>query len=503
VAALAPSDSSAATVRPDGLLDVDGKPFFPVGLVDVGYWRYPTDWNDHIRRSGANVVWDIGSAYADTIPTCRALVDSAVATGYKLIVGSGDTWNWDDPATPELEVDKMMYEPADLPAFLGCLDAAPGLVLGYANRDEPAWTINRSQVGDIDQAHVLETYDQLHQDLGADFVAMNFGPTHLSGSLDLWKQDVTPYLDATDVVMHASYPYPAGPGTCTSWNVMGYPECSLDRLATAADLFLSEMNKPGQPLWMIVQTHKSIPLQEARWEAYTAIVHGATGVLWAGWTWWHTLGHGWDNWDVAEQVISEVAALQPYLVGTDLSITSPHPDIELRAKQSGRNAIVMAISRNGFTGSVKIPLPSLQSGVQPVSVLNEQRFTIAKSGAVTDHFAPYEAHVYQYRLKPGVSGESGDGPLGGAFSVRAVSTADGRATLRFSLPAEASLLATVYDAAGRRVAVAGRGTYAAGAGEITWNGRNLDGQRVAPGMYFLRARTSAGDQATAKVLIRP
>ncbi|NNE43634.1 MAG: hypothetical protein HKN12_05460, partial [Gemmatimonadetes bacterium] len=64
-AGAAPS-AAGTVIRPDGLLEVDGKPFFPVGLVDAGQWRYPDDWNDRIRQTGANIVWDIESAYADT-----------------------------------------------------------------------------------------------------------------------------------------------------------------------------------------------------------------------------------------------------------------------------------------------------------------------------------------------------------------------------------------------------------------------------------------------------
>jgi hypothetical protein len=491
----------AATIRPDGLLEVDGKPFFPVGLVDVGYWRYATDWNDRIRQTQANLVWDIGSAYADTIPTCGALVDSAAATGYKLLVGSGDTWNWDDLTTPEFEVDQQMYESHEVPALQACLGAVPGLVLGYANRDEAQWVISRGLVGDIDQSHVLATYDQLHQDLGADFVAMNFPQVHLSGSLDQWKADVRSYLDATDIVLHASYPYPAGPGTCAQWNVFSYPECSMDRLVTAADTFLGELNQPGQPLWMIVQTHKGIPLQEMRWEAHAAIVHGATGVLFAGWTWAHTLGNGWDNWPTTVQVVKEVGALQPYLVGVDLPVSSNHPDVEVRAKQAGRSVTVIAISRNGYSGQATIQLPNVPAGIVGIHVANEERVILAKAGTVTDHFNAYESHVYQYNLKLGVGGgEAAVSP--GELTLDAhPNPSTGRTTIRFDLPVESTVLVSVYDAGGRRVATLGRGTWAAGGGEVVWSGRDDAGAKVAPGVYFVRARVADGRSATSRVMI--
>ena len=36
---------SSSSIRSDGLLEVDGEPFFPVGLVELGPTRYE-DWND-------------------------------------------------------------------------------------------------------------------------------------------------------------------------------------------------------------------------------------------------------------------------------------------------------------------------------------------------------------------------------------------------------------------------------------------------------------------------
>jgi hypothetical protein len=501
VAVLPSSARGAASIRPDGLLDVDGTAFFPVGLVDIGYWRYPTDWNDRIRQTKANLVWDVESAYADTLPTCRALVDSAQSTGYKLIVGSGDTWNWDDLTTTELEVDQQMYESHDLPSLQSCLGASPGLVLGYANRDEAQWVISRGIVGDIDQSHVLATYDQLHQDLAADLVTMNFAQVHLTGSLDQWKADLLPYFDATDIVLHASYPYPAGPGTCAQWNVFSYPECSMDRLVTAADTFLGELNKPGQPLWMIVQTHKSIPLREARWEAHAAIVHGATGVLFAGWTWAHTLGNGWDNWPTTVQVINEMAALQPYLIGVDVPVSSSHPDVEVRAKQAGRSVTVIAISRNGYSGQATIQLPNVPPGIVGVNVANEGRVILAKAGAVTDHFEAYESHLYQYKLKLGVGGGEAAASPGELALETYPNPSTGRTTVRFDLPVASTVLVSVYDAGGRRIATLGRGNWAAGSGEVVWNGRDDAGRQVAPGVYFVRARSTDGQSASSRVMI--
>jgi hypothetical protein len=496
------SGAQASSIRPDGLLEVNGDAFFPVGLLDLGAWRYP-DWHARIRRSRVNCVWDFEAAYADTFPRCRAVIDSAAAAGYHLLIGSGDTLLWDDPATPELEVDVPMYEPEELEDLLQCASRAPHVILGFTNRDEPVWTLSRGWLGDIDAAHILDTYDQIHAAVPNTFLAMNFAPVHLSEDFGTWRHDLVPFLDATDVVMHAAYPYPAGPGTCTRWNVLGYPACPLDRLADAADLFLGEINKPGQPLWMIIQAFKGIPRQEARWEAYASIIHGATGIFWAGWTWVHRLGNGEENWPVIEKVISEIAELHGFLIGEDLPPASTsHPDVEVRAKRHAtRNEIVaFAVSRREFSGEARIRLPHLPRG--EVEVLHEGRTVEAKNGWIVDRFDRHDAHGYRYVPRGGDWSAAIDpGPL--RFAVRTYpNPTTGEVLAELLLPREASIRLTTYDTRGRRVAQLEAGRFAAGVSRVPWRAAQSSGKPLPSGIYFLRAETSRGDTALAKILIQ-
>ncbi len=500
------SPAAAASIRPDGLLEIGGAPVFPVGLVDLGSPRY-ADWEARIAESGANFVWDIEIAYADTTPSCAAVMAAAAAGGWHLLVGSGDTWNWDDPATPELEVDQPMYEAAELDALLDCAAAHPDRVVAFANRDEPSWTISRNMIGDIDEAHIRATYPQLRTAAPSAVVAMNHAPAHVEGDLEAWKQEVSSWATATDVVMFASYPYPPGPGTCTALNVLGYPECRMDRLVTGADLFLSELNLPGQPLWMIVQAHKGIPLKEARWEAWASIVHGATGIFWAGWTWYHAEGGGEENWPITRQVVSEVAGLTAYLVGTDLpGATCSEPDVDFRVLQGpDRRAVLVAISRNGFTGEATFELPLRPHGV--ARVLHEGRHLPIRNGRITDSFDGYEAHVYEFAVRervpaPAVRGQD-PAALNARMSLAAAPSPTAAGTrLSFSLPEPTAVRFSVHDASGRRVAVLARGRYDRGPGEMVWDGRDAAGRLVAPGVYFVRAETASGAAASARVLVR-
>jgi hypothetical protein len=504
---LAPSHAAgAASLRPDGLVDVQGHPLFPIGLVELGTYAYP-DWAARIRSTGANMVWDIEIAYADTLPTCAQVMQASADGGWYLLVGSGDTWGWDDPNTPQYEVSRMMYEPAGLSHLLSCAATRPGRILAFANRDEPSWTIARHMIGDIDAPHVHETYTQLHTAVPGAIVAMNHAPAQAEGGYAQWIADLSSFATASDVTMFACYPYPAGPGTCTAYNVLGYPDCKMDRLPQAADALLGQVNRPGQPLWMIVQAFKGIPLKESRWEAWASVVHGATGLLWAGWDWVHPDGDGSTNWPITQQTMSEVSALQSFLVGRNLAnVWSDNADVEVRAfRRDDSQVLLVAIARNGFTGqaSIHLPVPAQRY----VNALYENRRISVSGGTLSDHFDGYEAHVYQYQGLAHWGGDATATPeISGVVDRFGVGTypnpSTGRTTVRFGLPKPATVAFTVFDAAGRRVALVGRGTYGAGTGELVWNGRDDAGQNVAPGVYFLRATTSQGETATSRVLIR-
>jgi hypothetical protein len=244
---LVPVVASAQSVymNYDLLLKIDGEKFFLIGLLELGADKYPDYWNRRICDSGANVVWDIGFTYLDGEPSCEAVRDSSEAAGYRLLVGSPDTWEWDDPDTPHREVAQPIYDADSLATMLACFQSSDRLI-SLANRDEPAWSEYRGVIGDVDSVHILETYDQLKDASQHRVVSMNFAPVHPSEDLQTWMDEISGYLDATQVVMFASYPYPAGPGTCNPINVVGWPDCPLDRLPKSLDLFLGQINQVNQ-----------------------------------------------------------------------------------------------------------------------------------------------------------------------------------------------------------------------------------------------------------------
>ena len=498
--------AEGASIRGDNLLQVGGQAFFPIGLVELGPNRYPTDWNDRIRQSGANAIWDTGRSYANEgSPSCQAIADSAEATGYKLVVGSPATWIWDNPNTPEPEVEQPLYDPQELQNLLDCMTPSD-LLISLSNRDEPVWTIARNRIGDIDSAHIAETYVQLNTTYPEAPVSMNFAPVNLSEDPEIWKEDIRGYLHTTDIAMFASYPYPPGEGTCQPINVLGYPDCLLDRLPNSADAFRDEILRPDQPLWMVVQAFKGIPLKEGPMEAWASIIHGATGIFWAGWTWVHPQGNGADNWPVIQQVVSEVSSLHDWLVLPDHPDVSTSADfVDLRAKWGPDGSIaVFAVSRYGEEGYAWIRLPQ---GIEAnwAEVLFEDRSAFIFGRFILDYFEPYEAHVYKFDgegAEPPTSVASGLPSEVAGLTLRVFPNPTRQFARAFYEGPDASAGAfSIYDVSGRLVKSVQPSVESPTSGTLTWDGRDSRGSAVGPGIYFLRGSVPSGESATARIVL--
>lgn len=494
------------TIGNDRMLRVDGQKLFPVGLLQLGTDEYP-DWNDRIRECGANLVWDIGYAFADSMPACATIRDSADATGYRLLVGSFDTWEWDDPATPELEVAKPMYPADSLATLLQCFSGSSAMI-AFANRDEPVWNLARNRIGDIDSLHIMQTYSDLRVASPNRLVAMNVAPVHVSGDSNQWKADLIGFRDAADIIMFASYPYPDGPGTCQPVNVFGYPECTLDRFPDGLDALRQDVLRPDQPLWAIVQAHKYIPRKEARWQACMAVIHGANGILWGGHNWKHSLGDGKANWDVIAPIIAEFSELQEVLAHRNINevfTVDPDLDVVCRAALVPGVAYMFVGSRRGASGNLMFSTGGLR--VSWMEVLGENRWVpVAPNYEVVDTFEAYEAHIYRLDtsvVAPPTGAEVTHAIPEDGFHVRLLANpTTGRATARLRLPSRAEVDFAVYDVRGRRVATPRLERTGPTEGWLTWDGRTSGGATATAGVYFLRGTASTGERATARIVLR-
>lgn len=103
-------------------------------------------------------------------------------------------------------------------------------------------------------------------------------------------------------------------------------------------------------------------------------------------------------------------------------------------------------------------------------------------------------------MNAGPTGVPDHAPPAIAFTPAYPNPARGSLTLRFVLPAEATVRLTIYDVAGRRVRELVAGRRPSGDNMIGWNMRDERGREVSAGVYF--ARLEVGSAAVAQKLVK-
>ncbi|MCA9729930.1 MAG: hypothetical protein KC729_19760, partial [Candidatus Eisenbacteria bacterium] len=77
-----------------------------------------------------------------------------------------------------------------------------------------------------------------------------------------------------------------------------------------------------------------------------------------------------------------------------------------------------------------------------------------------------------------------------------------RTSIRFTLGRSESVTLFVHDTAGRRVATLIDGPLPAGPHEVQWNGRDQDGRRLPPGLYFMSLSGQGWNESGRALLLR-
>jgi hypothetical protein len=374
-----PPAAGVTTVRDDGVILVDGKPLFPLGLYAV--WK-----REHNGRDFDRCFTELREAKFNTIHTyqmernaeLQEFYAAADRHGLRVIIAPRGGANSRDPQAAVRTVVEECRQPALLAWYLA---------------DDTASHISADELRRVHRA--IREVDPFHVTVQADGVA-----TGQPG-----RSRYTDYVESTDAFLPEIYP------------IRSNESCEVADVIRDMKLIGEDLRRAGRraPVWAIIQDFegwgwKRYPTEaETRVMTYLAIIHGATGMTYytyGGSGANHGVTHDPQVWAALKRIARQLADLHEVLVerdppqGQQIEILSGprsdglgYPAISARLKQhEGKHYLLTA---NSARGAVRAKIVAGAEAKQ-VEVLFEDRQLTPKSGVWEDEFAPYAVHVYRW-----------------------------------------------------------------------------------------------------------
>jgi len=200
-----------------------------------------------------------------------------------------------------------------------------------------------------------------------------------------------------------------------------------------------------------------------------------------------------------ESVIAYGAVLKtPTIPGTTVT-TSGGVEVVALTKKFNNDTYVFAMAdgnstyRNGLAVDAEITI-SGETGVEIVEVLNESRTIIMTNGKFSDHFDPYEVHIYKI-----ISNSSIDPIISLPADLQLFQNYPNpfnpTTTISFNLSKEEFVSIRIYDIKGNQVEKINQKAYKAGLNYVKFSGKNL-----ISGQYFYKIE-SKGIVLTKKMIL--
>lgn len=375
-----PPKAGVTTIRDDGMVLVDGKPLFPIGLYAVGKREH--NGNDinrcfaELREAGFNTVHTYQVARNAELQEFYAAADHH---RLRIIVAPGAPNTRDAQAAARTVIDDC-HQPAILAWYLA---------------DDTTVHIGP---GDLQRVHrVIHDVDPFHITVHADGA---FGGPGISR--------YAPYLKSTDGFMPEIYP------------IWSEKKCEVADVTRDMKLIVEDQRRVGRraPIWAILGDFQGwgwerFPTEdETRVMTYLAIIHGANGVTYytyGGFGKNHGVTYDPKVWAALKRFSHQLADLHDVLVQRNPAqkqkieiLRGPqadgagYPAINslLKEFQGQRYLLTANSSRSPVRAKI-----SADAGAGPVQVMFEKRQLTAKSNDWEDDFAPYAVHVYCWPVR--------------------------------------------------------------------------------------------------------
>ena len=357
----------------NGIILVDQKPFFPIGIYNLRTRLGTPDdkvgeITEEIMAEAAQAGFNTTVLYDYETPNLLPLLDSCERHGIKAVV------------YPTIPFHKRKGDET-LDTVRGDMKARMShpAVLGWYVVDEP------EGIGTAPSQAVRDLYQTIKE----------YDSDHPSAIVVMGAVAAGEYRSATDIMCADPYPLPDLPVTLVSDVVSG---CVRNI-------------ESDKPMWCIVQAfdwnayegkfngvHRPTP-EEERCMTYLALANGAKGVIY----WAHTAGKYYINdypqhWAGLKKIAGELRDLSPVLVTPTvtgkLAVSPRGGAIQTMLKQDNGHWYALTVNSSGKPIEANFFLPDTPDGSN-VEVLFEGRTISAEKDGWKDSFKPSEVHVYK------------------------------------------------------------------------------------------------------------
>ena len=378
----------AATLRDDGFVLVDGKPFFPIGFYGcvVTMNGEPPDYETalkDLKSAGCNIAQIYPSkAGIEGAKSIDAFLDIADKHGMKTFVRPGVVRGACDFA--EIVYGRRRHHPCALAWMLGDDTASWQTVSQVRSNNKCLKAVDPDRLTAQTDSEIFHNKD-IHRYL--------------------------PFVGTTDVFQPQIYPVEAGTNTgmCVSETIQMMKAYAED---------IEESGRPQVSVWPIIQAFydgklwKRYPtMAEHRAIAYLSVIHGAQGLLWYTYrprasTASTLLGASADpeHWQGLKRIIGEIASIQNDLAARNAKEQPTVQVLEgaavdargydsiscLLKDKEGGNLLLVA---NSSVSEVKARI-GVKGFAKATTLFETPRVLSAKDGLV-DTFGPLEVHVYR------------------------------------------------------------------------------------------------------------
>lgn len=376
VAALGTAQAAEVTVVGDKCVQVDGKPFFVIGVYSAGN---PDDL-PLLAEAGFNTVHSYSWEGQRSPASGKAWLDAAHEAGLKCLVGLYR------PDVKEMDFESSIQR-------IETFRDHPAL-LAWHTMDEPAWDKEGNMGKDYMPAAyaLLKEHDPRHP---VTAVVCHFGdPELFESSMDVLQADYYPvppipanWYSGTGfrgVRMYAENWRKASGGTKPYWYV--------------GQIFDFSVSKEGRH--EIPEEWKRLPTgEELRCMTYTAVASGARGVMY--WSLSRLIGDDWNRtllgrvrlWDDLKSVVGELNALMPVLTAdTEESIQITGSAVAM-VKSAGKNMYIIVANHERSATAMGVELRGV--GAATAELLFEDGTANVVDEKLHLELAPLECRVYR------------------------------------------------------------------------------------------------------------